>query len=197
MRRALAAASGPAFRVIHWSVQTDHVHLLVEADERAELIRGMPGLAVRYARAVNRAAGRRGSVWGERYHAHARGTPTEVRRGIVYVLLNHRKHLKAAPSIDPRSSGAWFDGWRTAPPPRTDAAPVARPTTWLAREGWRRAGGAIVWTEAPSRKESKKSGPTRMRRSAASRAESASREHPGENGRLFAPHLIGRRSRLL
>ncbi len=139
---ALAAASNPAFRVIHFSVQADHVHLLVEARDAAALSRGMRGVAIRLARAVNRARGRRGAVWADRYHARAFTTPQEVRHALVYILMNHRKHRPESHGIDPYSSGQWFDGWRDhrTLPPAGVPSPVAAPRTWLARDGWRRYG---------------------------------------------------------
>lgn len=66
VRRALAASSGARFRLLHYSVQTNHVHLLVEADGGTALARGCQGLAVRVAKAVNRVLHRHGSVWGDR-----------------------------------------------------------------------------------------------------------------------------------
>ena len=108
---------------MHFSVQTDHVHLIVEADAADGLRAGINGLACRMARALNRIWRRQGAVWSDRYHARALATPREVRNGLVYVLLNFRKHLRAAPGVDPRSSGAWFDGWSHAP----DAADAALP----------------------------------------------------------------------
>jgi hypothetical protein len=150
LRRSLAASHKTAFRVVHFSVQSDHVHLVVEGDHAVALVRGLQGLAARCAKAVNRAVKRRGCVWSSRYHSHALRTPTEARRGFVYVLLNFRKHLRAAPGIDPRSSGAWFDGWSRALPVPRGTNPVAPPRTWLATVGWRRAGGAIAVDERPS-----------------------------------------------
>jgi hypothetical protein len=73
-----------------------------------------------------------------------------VRAGIVYVLLNFRKHLRAAPGIDPRSSGAWFDGWGEQVAPPALPAPVTRPRSWLLGGGWRRAGGPIAFRESPA-----------------------------------------------
>jgi hypothetical protein len=108
---------------------------------------------------VNRYLGRRGALFGDRYHARALGTPREVRNAIRYVLLNAAKHgvvtsLRDPGWIDPCSSAAWFDGWRD--PIRTDTAwkrallaepsPVARPTVWLLAVGWRRH-GAIAFDE--------------------------------------------------
>src|ERR1051325_3691014 len=104
---------------------------------------GMHGLAIRLALAVNRALGRKGQVVGDRYHARPLTTPRQVRISMVYVLLNFRKHLRAPACIDPRSSGPHFSGWQHAPAV-TDAPPVtAPPTTWMARVGWRLAGGPL------------------------------------------------------
>jgi hypothetical protein len=151
VQRALARANKETFRVVHFSVQTDHVHLIVEAEGRERLIRGVQGLAVRCARAVNRAAGRKGKVWSHRNHRRALRSPREVRAGMVYVLLNFRKHLRAAPAVDPRSSGPWFEGWVQRPPVPDDECPVERARTWLALVGWHRAGGRIAVQEAPAR----------------------------------------------
>ncbi len=142
VRAALAAASSPAFRLVHFSVQAHHVHLLVEARDAAALSRGMRGLTIRLARATNRARGRRGPVWADRYHARALTTPREVRHALVYILMAYKKHRPDSRGIDPYSSGRWFDGWRGRPPvPLADGpAPVAAPRTWLARDGWRRYG---------------------------------------------------------
>jgi hypothetical protein len=102
------------------------------------------------ALAVNRALGRKGKVVGDRYHARPLKTPREMRVSLVYVLLNFRKHLRAPASIDPRSSGTHFSGWHRAPR-ATDIAPAtALPSTWMARAGWRRAGGPLRVEEHPA-----------------------------------------------
>jgi REP element-mobilizing transposase RayT len=148
--RALARSNRCSFRLTQFSVQTDHLHLIVEADTALALTRGVHGLAVRCARAINRASHRQGAVWSHRYHARALNTPREVRLALVYVLLNFRKHLGARPGIDPRSSGPWFDGW-AHPSARPAASPSVAPSrTWLATQGWRRAGGPIDCREAPA-----------------------------------------------
>jgi len=149
---ALAAASREDFRVVHFSVQTDHVHLIAEADSTASLRSGINGLSCRMARALNRIWRRHGTVWSDRYHPRALATPREVRNGLVYVLLNFRKHLRAAPGVDPRSSGAWFDGWSDAPTAQMLPCPVASAHTWLATAGWRRAGRLIRTDEVPGPK---------------------------------------------
>ncbi|MBL8722222.1 MAG: hypothetical protein JNL79_39945 [Myxococcales bacterium] len=142
---AIRASQGAAFRVLHFSVQDNHVHLLVEATDSAALRKGARSLAVRLARAVNRACGRQGRVLDDRYHTRALRTPREVRFALAYVLFNFKKHQVRVPTrLDPCSSAPWCDGFRgregarAAAPP--EGAPVAAPHTWLARVGWRRHG---------------------------------------------------------
>ena len=135
------------FRVIHYSIQPDHLHLIVEAEGRRTLMRGVQALAIRTARNLNQRLGRRGRVFQERYYGRALGTPLEVRRCLAYVLLNFRKHVHRSAGGDPLSSGRWFDGWSAAPrfdedrpPDGSERPPIRRALTWLATRGWRRHG---------------------------------------------------------
>jgi REP element-mobilizing transposase RayT len=155
MRRAFAKSRLEWFRIVHFSVQTDHVHLIAEATDKLALSRGVAGLSIRLARAINRVANRKGKVFGDRYHARPLATPREVRNAWVYVLLNFRKHLDRRASIDPASSGFWFHGWKATvesqPPGWTpdEGVPVGAPRTWLAKVGWRRH-GLIAFHERPA-----------------------------------------------
>jgi hypothetical protein len=156
LRAAIARASVDRFRVIHFSIQQDHGHFIVESDEPRRARGGMHGLAIRLALAVNRVLGRKGKVVGDRYHARALTTPRQMRTSMVYVLLNFRKHLRAPACIDPRSSGPHFWGWRRDPG-GPDGARVtavvpatAPPSTWMARMGWQRAGGLLRVEEQPA-----------------------------------------------
>src|SRR5574338_324931 len=81
------------FRLLHYSIQNDHLHMIVEADDAHALGRGMMSLATRVARVVNRVFARAGTVFRDRYHLHVLRTPLEMRRALAYVLLNARKHL--------------------------------------------------------------------------------------------------------
>jgi REP element-mobilizing transposase RayT len=130
-------------RVCQFSVQSNHLHLVVEATGKEALSRGMQGLAIRIAKAINRALGRLGAVFADRYFSRILRTPLEVKRALAYVLDNARKHGARLLGIDPCSSGAWFDGWRggiDALASRGAASPVAPARTWLLRTGWRRHG---------------------------------------------------------
>ncbi|MBC8067253.1 MAG: transposase [Deltaproteobacteria bacterium] len=144
--RALRQLS--SFRVVHLSVMSNHLHLLVEADDGDAFEYGMRALTVRLALRINRVLGRRGRLFENRYHARALATPREVALSLQYVLLNARKHAaergRELPHewVDPRSSAPAFDGWegRSAVCPDERDFGVALARTWLLRVGWRRYG---------------------------------------------------------
>ena len=83
MLGALRQSKRPDFCIAHYSIQDNHVHLLVEADTKAALSSGMRGLMIRLARRVNRLLFRRGRFWADRWHGHALKSPREVRNALV------------------------------------------------------------------------------------------------------------------
>jgi len=153
VRVSLARASRRGFRVVEFSVQDDHLHLIIEADGELALRSGIRGLAIRVALAVNRALGRRGPIWGDRYHARALITPRAVRNALVYVLMNAHKHRRIRVALDPCSSAVWFNGWRQSVGPAPGRAPTTPARTWLASVGWRRH-GLIAFDERPGTRAS-------------------------------------------
>ena len=156
-RRSLGAASTRSgFRVVHYSVQRNHVHLIVEARGKRALGSGMKSISARLARAVNRVFRRSGPVLDGRYHMRLLRTPREVRSALAYVLLNVRKHYKQrfgkTPPLrlDEASSARWFRGWKGGGlgDPARGPCEVADARTWLLTTGWRRH-GLISWAEVP------------------------------------------------
>jgi len=159
IRAATAAvAARRDFRIVHLTVQHDHLHLLVEAGDAHALARGVRAFEISAARRINRVERRRGGVFADRYHARILTTPTAVRIALDYVLNNWRKHgedkLRRAREwpVDPYSTGPRFTGWRervTFPVPATYRPLVTAPAeTWLLRGGWR-CGGDISIRDVP------------------------------------------------
>ncbi len=150
----VAASGFEHFRIVHLSIQWGHLHLLVEADDHHALARGMKRFLISMARRLNRALGRRGQVFADRYHAQPVSSPRQARHVLAYVLGNWRRHRRDQVgatrwwAVDPYASAVLFTGWHQ----RADAhvlmpwpsayapLPVACPRTWLLRAGWRRHG---------------------------------------------------------
>ena len=164
----LTAAVLGLIRVVHVSIQRDHIHLLVEAASEQALAGGLKGLQVSAARRLNAAitierklaAPRRGRVFVTRYHAEIIRTPRQARCALAYVLNNWRRHredlagvAQRRAQVDPDSSGIAFDGWHGSSSPFTVPAdyhplPVEVAQSWLFKTGWRKH-GAIGLREVP------------------------------------------------
>jgi len=168
----LTTALRENFRIVHLCIQRTHIHLLVEAENKEALARGMQGFQISAAKHLNAAISkgqpgprRRGSVFPDRYHAEIITSPRQARHALSYVMNNWRKHQedRRAPmsswAIDWFSSAAMFPGWAEygdepflwRSPPAYDPLVVYQPKTWLLREGWKRA-GSISYRDVPSAK---------------------------------------------
>jgi len=148
LRRVLSAGFERfGFRLIEFSIQTNYLHLIAEAEDARSFAHGMQGLLVRVAKALNKDWGRHGKVLADRYHARILSTPREVRNALVYVLQNARKHGARLTGIDAFSSGPWFDGWRDRV--ARAARPIAAAGSWLLTSGWRRW-GLLSASESPA-----------------------------------------------
>jgi REP element-mobilizing transposase RayT len=166
----ITAAMRERFRIVHISLQRTHVHMLVEADHKGALARGMQGFLISAARHINTALGdgtrrRRGKVFADRYHVEVITSPTRARHALGYVLSNFRKHgedkagLASTWLVDPFSTGILFPDWTELQdkalmwPIRETYDPmiVFRPRSWLLAEGWKLGGGAISARDVPSK----------------------------------------------
>jgi putative transposase len=139
---AIAFAAGRdrnGFRLVHFSVQGNHLHLVVEAENTTSLSRGMQGLAIRIGKRLNRVMGRRGAVFADRYHEHVLRSPPETARALAYVLGNFAVHARRRGEWAP---SAWVGPYcSVSVEVRAGAGPplIAEPRTWLLRSGWRLA----------------------------------------------------------
>jgi REP element-mobilizing transposase RayT len=171
----LTTARRETFRIIHLSIQRNHIHLLIEADDKRALASGMQGFQISAAKHLNAAISkgkpgprRRGVVFPDRYHAEIITSPTQARHALSYVMNNWRKHQedRKAPmsswKIDWFSSAAMFPGWAEYDeeeaffrrgPDTYDPLIVYQPRTWLLKVGYLRGGSPISYREVPSAKQ--------------------------------------------
>jgi REP element-mobilizing transposase RayT len=147
---ALLKAKAKGLRVLHFSIQGNHVHLLVECVDNLALGAGMNSFGTSFAKAVRKKMGGKGKVFDGRYHLGVLRNPTQFKNTLAYVLLNQAKHEKLIPYNDRFSSSEWFNEWRTllgqnTGPILEDWRPnrsplpayLSTPKSWLASKGWR------------------------------------------------------------
>ena len=139
------------FQIVHFSVQSNHVHLIVEADFEM-IAKKMTGFMVSVAKRLNVLLGRAGKVWRGRYYSRTIKSAREMNRVLAYVFGNAKKHgeiPRDALVLDHFSSAWTFDGWDQEvelPPEKHRWPPPAPRTELLARDwiayGLLRLGGA-------------------------------------------------------
>lgn len=140
-------------RILHYSIQGNHLHIMAEASENSELYRGIRSFVVRFSRGIKGIVSVRGPLFDGRYHLHVLKTPTEVKRALAYILQNFSKHSKLIWYLDEFSSAPFFRQWSALlglklGPLLKDKEHfldlpmhLSRPRSWLAREGWLRGRG--------------------------------------------------------
>jgi REP element-mobilizing transposase RayT len=142
-----------SFQVVEFTVQENHLHLIVEARGPAahrELRAGVSGLVIAFAKRLNMILRRRGKVWGDRWHGRELGSPREVRNALVYVFRNLAKHgtrMIGQDLVDVMSSALRFHGWTAPLTFNFDDGlqwPNAPPRTWLLEDGWITRGGGRI-----------------------------------------------------
>ena len=108
LKRAIRNSRSKGLRVVHFSLQSNHVHLIVEATHNAILTKGIRSLTITFSKGIAR-----GQIQMERYHLHVLKTVRETKNALHYVLLNEQKHsgLKKA-HVDDYSSLGTMRGLR-------------------------------------------------------------------------------------
>jgi REP element-mobilizing transposase RayT len=94
LKRAILNSRKQGLKIVHFSLQSNHIHLIVEADNNQILESGMRSLTVTFAKGLSK-----GKVQIERYHLHVLKCLQETKNAVIYVLFNRQKHEKGTYSV--------------------------------------------------------------------------------------------------
>jgi REP element-mobilizing transposase RayT len=104
LRHAIQRARAQGLKIIHYSLERDHVHLYAEGAENQTLAKAMKALGVSFVRRINRYHKTKGSCYKTRYHLRILNTAREVKNVINYILKNGIKHGRTKELIDTYNS---------------------------------------------------------------------------------------------
>jgi len=152
-KAAAARAKDFGLSVVHYSILSNHLHVVVECEDNEALMKGTRSLAATLGKGIRKVAGGRGGVFDGRFHLQVLENPTATRNALAYVLQNYARHSKLIAHVDRYSSAPFFSQWckllgknagpileDLRPPPNQDLPPhLSPPRSWLAREGWQKA----------------------------------------------------------
>lgn len=145
-KAGLSKAKNAGLGVVHYAVESNHVHLFAESDSNESLRSGMSSFGSSFGKAIRKATGGKGSVFQGRYHLRVLKSPRQTKNALAYVLLNHSKHEGSIPYPDDHSSACYFSDWKSLLGGRYRVLPAEEPPeflsaaqSWLGRKGWRKA----------------------------------------------------------
>ncbi|MGZ3789032.1 MAG: transposase [Bacteriovorax sp.] len=104
LKRAIKNARRQGLKVIHYSLEYDHVHLLIEADNNYILGKGMQAFGVTLSKAINRMRKLKGGVYKHRYHFRHISSARELKNVMNYIFTNGLKHKTAKNIMNPFNS---------------------------------------------------------------------------------------------
>lgn len=108
LKRAIVRARLTGLRIVHFSLQSNHIHLIIEPVSNEILTKGMRSLTITFAKGLQK-----GKVQVERYHLHVLRSIKETRNAVYYVLFNKQKHEKGTYSTIDEYTSLWgLNDWR-------------------------------------------------------------------------------------
>lgn len=154
------ARKAVGLRLVHFSILSNHIHLLIESESKKKLESAMKSLLITFALKLKRRGYEK--VFERRYHVHVLKSRRETRNALGYILLNEEKHkgteIKNIKTVRPSQfdSAHTFKQWREllGYKPQVLAAAgngdgvhsstdrramntlLSAPQSWLLRRGW-------------------------------------------------------------
>ncbi|MBC7427185.1 MAG: transposase [Bacteriovorax sp.] len=112
LRHAIVRARLQGLKIIHYSLEHDHIHLYAESSDNKTLGSGMKALGVSLVKKINIYFKRKGTCYKTRYHLRILRSASEVKNVINYILKNGIKHKRTNSVIDPYNSALVLHDFR-------------------------------------------------------------------------------------
>jgi REP element-mobilizing transposase RayT len=104
LKHAILRARLAKLKIIHFSMEHDHVHFYVECESNEILSKGMKALGVSFAKKINKYFKSRGQVYKTRFHLRILKSASEVKNVLNYILKNGIKHRRTKSVFDEYNS---------------------------------------------------------------------------------------------
>lgn len=104
LHHAIKRARLQGVRVLHFTLEYNHVHLVIESSNHKELHKGMQAFGISLAKKINKLKNLKGTVYKNRYHQKLLKSRSEFKNAVQYVFGNGVKHKRASSKLDPFNS---------------------------------------------------------------------------------------------
>lgn len=100
LHHAIRKARAKTLKVVHYTLEYNHIHLLVEVESHVHLGKAMQAFGISLAKNINKAKAIKGSVYKHRYHLRKITTPAELKNVLHYIFSNGVKHKRTNHILD-------------------------------------------------------------------------------------------------
>jgi REP element-mobilizing transposase RayT len=97
---AIRRARLKGLKIVHYTLEYNHVHLLVESVDNKILHKGMQAFGITIAKAINKIKRTKGAVYKNRYHLRVIDSPRQLKNVLHYIFSNGVKHKRTKSQID-------------------------------------------------------------------------------------------------
>lgn len=104
LHHAIKRARFKKLKVIHYTLEYNHIHLLVETSDNKILQTGMQALGISLSKAINKIKQLKGGVYKHRYHFRKLNSRRELKNVLHYIFKNGLKHKRSYSMLDPYNS---------------------------------------------------------------------------------------------
>lgn len=104
LHHAIKRARLKKLKVLHYSLEYNHVHLLVEARDNQIIHQGMQAFGISFAKAINKIKFLKGRVYKNRYHFRKITSLRDYKNVLLYIFRNGIKHKRTQSLFDPYNS---------------------------------------------------------------------------------------------
>lgn len=150
-KKAAERAQKFGLRILHFSILSNHIHMIAEANSNETLATGMRSFGSSFGKNLRKLSGGTGPVFDGRFHMRPLTTPSEMKNALAYVLQNFAKHEDLIHHYDRYSSAPYFKNWKELFGHKRgplledeESSPslpkfLSSPKSWLASVGWMQA----------------------------------------------------------
>lgn len=100
LHHAIKRARLKGLKVVHYTLEYNHVHLLVESVDNKILHKGMQAFGITITKAINKIKRTKGAVYKNRYHLRLINSPRQLKNVLHYIFTNGVKHKRTSSKID-------------------------------------------------------------------------------------------------
>ena len=104
LKHAIYRSRLQGIRIVHFTLEHDHVHLYAECGSNLVLAKGMKAFGVTLVKGINKLKRSKGTLYKYRFHLRILKTPRDAKNVINYILKNGIKHRRTLKVINPYNS---------------------------------------------------------------------------------------------